>query len=88
MRYAFLGTHSWQPVKSFNAKFNTKKSLLEYSSLMHTPIVEPLKIEKAPSFAHLEPLRGYFDQTDPNDLAGVDLDVPTFIRKGIRIEHK
>ena len=30
--------------------------------------------------------RGYFDDTPPNSWNGIDLDVPTYIRRGIRVK--
>jgi cell division protein FtsZ len=36
------------------------------------------------SFNELES-RGYFDKTDRNLFEGQDLDVPTYLRKGIKI---
>jgi cell division protein FtsZ len=36
------------------------------------------------SFAEVES-RGYFDKTDRNLFEGQDLDVPTYLRKGVKI---
>lgn len=33
-------------------------------------------------------VRGYFDETDRNHYDGVDLDVPTYLRLGIKIRHE
>lgn len=33
-------------------------------------------------------VRGYFDETDRNHYEGVDLDVPTYLRLGIKISHE
>lgn len=84
-----IGAYNWQPLKTFNAKFNNKKSLIDYSSITYAATAQaPSSIPPPAKFVHLEPLRGYFDQTDTTDLEGIDLDIPTFIRKGIRIDLK
>lgn len=36
-------------------------------------------------FPRIEDSRGHFDKTDPNLFEGVDLDVPTYLRRGIKI---
>lgn len=33
-------------------------------------------------------VRGYFDETDRNQYEGIDLDVPTYLRLGIKIRHE
>lgn len=40
------------------------------------------------TFLDVDAQRGYFEKTDRNDYNGEDLDVPTYLRKGIRIKIK
>jgi cell division protein FtsZ len=40
------------------------------------------------TFIDVEAQRGYFEKTDHNDYNGEDLDVPTFMRRGIKIKIK
>jgi cell division protein FtsZ len=40
------------------------------------------------TFLDVDAQRGYFDKTDRNDYKGEDLDVPTYLRRGIRIKIK
>lgn len=40
------------------------------------------------TFDQLEEQRGYFEKTDFNEYRGEDLDVPTYLRRGIRIKLK
>lgn len=40
------------------------------------------------TFLEVDAQRGYFEKTDRNDYNGEDLDVPTYLRKGIRIKIK
>ena len=39
-------------------------------------------------FVDMEAQRGYFEQTDQNLYNNEDLDVPTFLRRGIKIKLK
>lgn len=39
-------------------------------------------------FGQLEEQRGYFEKTDRNEYQGEDLDVPTYLRRGIKIRLK
>ena len=64
----------------------------------HTrPVVHQSKLKKAWSgktddvqdefvFSQLEEQRGYFEKTDRNEYQGEDLDVPTYLRRGIKIK--
>jgi cell division protein FtsZ len=40
------------------------------------------------TFLEIDEQRGYFEKTDRNDYNGEDLDVPTYLRRGIRIKIK
>jgi cell division protein FtsZ len=40
------------------------------------------------TFLDVDAQRGYFEKTDRNDYKGEDLDVPTYLRRGIRIKIK
>jgi cell division protein FtsZ len=40
------------------------------------------------TFIDLDAQRGYFDKTDRNEYNDEDLDVPTFMRRGIKIKIK
>lgn len=40
------------------------------------------------TFLEVDAQRGYFEKTDRNDYNGEDLDVPTYLRRGIRIKIK
>jgi cell division protein FtsZ len=40
------------------------------------------------TFLDLDAQRGYFEKTDRNDYNGEDLDVPTYLRRGIRVKIK
>jgi len=40
------------------------------------------------TFVDSDAQRGYFDKTDRNDYNEEDLDVPTFMRRGIKIKIK
>lgn len=40
------------------------------------------------TFLDVDAQRGYFEKTDRNDYNGEDLDVPTYLRRGIRIKIK
>jgi cell division protein FtsZ len=40
------------------------------------------------TFSEIEAQRGYFEKTDCNDYNGEDLDVPTYLRRGIKIKLK
>jgi cell division protein FtsZ len=40
------------------------------------------------TFSEIDAQRGYFEKTDRNDYNGEDLDVPTYLRRGIKIKLK
>jgi cell division protein FtsZ len=40
------------------------------------------------NFIDADAQRGYFEKTDRNDYKDEDLDVPTFMRRGIKIKIK
>ena len=40
------------------------------------------------TFSEVDAQRGYFEQTDRNDYNEEDLDVPTYLRRGIKIRLK
>jgi cell division protein FtsZ len=55
------------------------------SATTHAAAVHAAKAEQNEfSFGEIES-RGYFDKTDRNLFEGQDLDVPTYLRKGIKI---
>ena len=39
-------------------------------------------------FNHEDEQRGYFEKTERNEYQGEDLDVPTYLRRGIRVKLK
>jgi cell division protein FtsZ len=49
------------------------------------PAVVAAKAEQNEFLFHEHESRGYFDKTDRNLFEGQDLDVPTYLRKGIKI---
>ena len=57
----------------------------EPATTTHAAAVQAAKAEQNEfSFGEIES-RGHFDKTDRNLFEGQDLDVPTYLRKGIKI---
>ena len=65
------------------------------------PLVQPVHVSKLKGkkksvnedqnefiFNEVDAQRGYFEKTDRNDYKDEDLDVPTYLRRGIKIKLK
>jgi cell division protein FtsZ len=65
---------------------NTRSKPVHSSKLRRKKEVEANQDEF--TFIDVEAQRGYFDKTDRNEYKGEDLDVPTFMRRGIKVKIK
>lgn len=78
-----VGTSS--PVSTPMTAAHTPANVPVTSATTHAAAVHAAKAEQNEfSFGEIES-RGYFDKTDRNLFEGQDLDVPTYLRKGIKI---
>ncbi|MGC6424221.1 MAG: cell division protein FtsZ [Lentimonas sp.] len=60
-----------------------------HSSKLSKKKKKPVELDQDEfTFIDLDAQRGYFDKTDRNDYNGEDLDVPTYMRRGIKIKIK
>lgn len=82
---------------AFEANADSSSDLLKKGAPFSQP-VHKSKLEAKSSksinaqdefvFNQLEEQRGYFEKTDRNEYKGEDLDVPTYLRRGIKIKLK
>jgi len=59
-----------------------------HSSKLPDKPVQEMDIQHEFVFNQIEEQRGYFEKTDRNEWNGEDLDVPTYLRRGIKIKLK
>ena len=82
-----------EPAETSKIATTPTDSVVSFPKQVHQPRLKKRSKELSEAqdefvFDQLEEHRGYFEKTDRNEWQGEDLDVPTYLRRGIKIKLK